>query len=106
MDPHGPVGPTSFWKIADRGVTSDEQKSLITDLLNRLHGHVIHMDDDNGEDDEILGGDEFEDPDDDDDYEEDEIDDDELEGIGSYTPLSVLHAFELIGDDEAAQQQE
>jgi hypothetical protein len=79
MDPHGPAGPSSFWKIADR-TSSNEQKSLVTDLLERLHSHVLHMDDSNDEGDLINSGDDFEDADDDDDeYEEDEMDDDDPE---------------------------
>lgn len=32
-DPHGPCGPTAFWKVSDRGPDNDENRILLQDFL-------------------------------------------------------------------------
>lgn len=39
MDPHGPCGPTAFWKISDRAPDSDDHQVELNDFLPILDGY-------------------------------------------------------------------
>jgi hypothetical protein len=32
-DPHGPCGPTAFWKVSDRSPENDDAKVMVADFL-------------------------------------------------------------------------
>lgn len=58
-DPHGPCGPTAFWKISDRESQSDDQQVLLNDFLPIVDGYEHEFEE--GEDEDEY----FEDPDED-----------------------------------------
>lgn len=90
MDPHGPAGPTSFWKVADFGDVDLEKEGVVDEYLSRLQDEVLdgmgmdhnsEMDEDwiNGEDEEDDDDEDEDEDEDENDEEEDEEDDDEAE---------------------------
>ncbi|KAK5657733.1 hypothetical protein OQA88_2806 [Cercophora sp. LCS_1] len=44
FDPHGPCGPTAFWKVSDRGPKNDDNRILLQDFLP-FDGQIEDFDD-------------------------------------------------------------
>jgi hypothetical protein len=51
-DPHGPCGPTAFWKISDREPMSDDHQVGLNDFLPIVDGleQEFNVDDDDSND--------------------------------------------------------
>jgi hypothetical protein len=45
FDPHGPCGPTAFWKISDREARADDKQFLLHDFLPIVDGFEEDFDD-------------------------------------------------------------
>lgn len=73
-DPHGPCGPTAFWKVSDRDVRHDNDRFVVNDYFPIVEGygddseeedsdgefHVDHQVDEEEDEDEDEGWDEEE----------------------------------------------
>ena len=91
-DPHGPCGPTAFWKISDRESEAEDARVGYHDFLPLLDG----AEPDDYDDDYEPGGDEEEDDDDDEGENEDE-EEGELQDVLFPAGMQI---FNLLSDSE------